>query len=299
MAAAGDAGAMRQERVPVALRFLAGRTVRVGELPLRGTVGAVKRAASAVCGIPAAAMSLAMRGRPVADDAHIAPLAGDCGGLVFNCSLRLRGGKGGFGSNLRARGKAASQKTTNFDACRDLSGNRIRHVRQEKALEQWAKGDENADEETMQDVGAALTPSELRDLRRKREADLRDAQRERDKQAFRTSAEERDRRVKDGWALEQEKLQAAARDTRDAIQAAAAGVKRGLPAGDGDGGGSTTEAERGAVAPAPAPKRPRRARHSVFAAAVSDTSGVESGAEGSAARRAALAAAIAAGPSLD
>ena len=34
----------------------------------------------------------------------------------------LRGGKGGFGSLLRASGRVA--KTTNFDACRDLSGRR-------------------------------------------------------------------------------------------------------------------------------------------------------------------------------
>lgn len=37
---------------------------------------------------------------------------------------RLRGGKGGFGSNLRAAGKA--KMTDNYDACRDLQGRRIR-----------------------------------------------------------------------------------------------------------------------------------------------------------------------------
>ncbi|RKP35246.1 telomere stability and silencing-domain-containing protein, partial [Dimargaris cristalligena] len=38
----------------------------------------------------------------------------------------LRGGKGGFGSMLRAQGgKMATHKTTNFDACRDLSGRRL------------------------------------------------------------------------------------------------------------------------------------------------------------------------------
>ena len=47
--------------------------------------------------------------------------------------LRLNGGKGGFGSTLRALGAKFSQvKTTNFDACRDLSGRRVRHINTEK-----------------------------------------------------------------------------------------------------------------------------------------------------------------------
>src|SRR4051794_3629568 len=46
-----------------------------------------------------------------------------------NLKLRILGGKGGFGSMLRAQGgKMASQKTTNFEACRDLNGRRLRTV---------------------------------------------------------------------------------------------------------------------------------------------------------------------------
>ncbi|KAK1364235.1 Sde2 N-terminal domain-containing protein [Heracleum sosnowskyi] len=52
--------------------------------------------------------------------------------------LRLRGGKGGFGSLLRGAGtKAGQKKTNNFDACRDLSGRRLRHVNAEKKMEEW------------------------------------------------------------------------------------------------------------------------------------------------------------------
>ncbi|KAA8520740.1 hypothetical protein F0562_014988 [Nyssa sinensis] len=52
--------------------------------------------------------------------------------------LRLRGGKGGFGSLLRgAATKAGQKKTNNFDACRDMSGRRLRHVNAEKKLEEW------------------------------------------------------------------------------------------------------------------------------------------------------------------
>lgn len=51
---------------------------------------------------------------------------------------RLRGGKGGFGSLLRgAATKAGQKKTNNFDACRDMSGRRLRHVNAEKKLEEW------------------------------------------------------------------------------------------------------------------------------------------------------------------
>ncbi|KAK1276662.1 hypothetical protein QJS04_geneDACA011060 [Acorus gramineus] len=60
---------------------------------------------------------------------------------TFHLLLRLRGGKGGFGSLLRGAGtKAGQKKTSNFDACRDMSGRRIRHVNAEKRLEEWRAG---------------------------------------------------------------------------------------------------------------------------------------------------------------
>ena len=52
-------------------------------------------------------------------------------------SLSVVGGKGGFGSMLRAAGKL--NKTTNKSAMRDLSGRRHRFVEQEKELTQWLK----------------------------------------------------------------------------------------------------------------------------------------------------------------
>jgi hypothetical protein len=45
--------------------------------------------------------------------------------------LRALGGKGGFGSMLRALG-AQIEKTTNHEAMRDLSGRRVRDVNNEK-----------------------------------------------------------------------------------------------------------------------------------------------------------------------
>ncbi|KAK4472852.1 hypothetical protein MN116_004065 [Schistosoma mekongi] len=49
---------------------------------------------------------------------------------------RLRGGKGGFGSMLRAIGSQI-EKTTNHEMCRDLSGRRMRDVNLERKLKEW------------------------------------------------------------------------------------------------------------------------------------------------------------------
>ena len=48
----------------------------------------------------------------------------------------LLGGKGGFGSLLRGAGRAIL--TDNVDACRDLSGRRLRQANAEKRLAEWA-----------------------------------------------------------------------------------------------------------------------------------------------------------------
>ena len=50
---------------------------------------------------------------------------------TFDLRCRLRGGKGGFGSMLRAIG-AQIEKTTNREACRDLSGRRLRAINDER-----------------------------------------------------------------------------------------------------------------------------------------------------------------------
>nr|XP_061792123.1 splicing regulator SDE2-like [Nerophis lumbriciformis] len=59
-------------------------------------------------------------------------------GAVYNLAPRLLGGKGGFGSMLRALG-AQIEKTTNREACRDLSGRRLRDVNHEKEMGEWLK----------------------------------------------------------------------------------------------------------------------------------------------------------------
>lgn len=62
--------------------------------------------------------------------------------------LRMVGGKGGFGSMLRAIG-AQIEKTTNREACRDLSGRRLRDINEEKRLKEWLEKNGNATEDEL------------------------------------------------------------------------------------------------------------------------------------------------------
>lgn len=50
---------------------------------------------------------------------------------------RLLGGKGGFGALLRGLGRDPSKLVDNYDACRDISGRRLRHVAAEGKLRDW------------------------------------------------------------------------------------------------------------------------------------------------------------------
>jgi len=57
-------------------------------------------------------------------------------GQMIQLCPTILGGKGGFGSLLRAFGKQM-QQSTNKEACRDLTGRRIRHVNNEKKLKDF------------------------------------------------------------------------------------------------------------------------------------------------------------------
>lgn len=53
--------------------------------------------------------------------------------VTLRLTPRLLGGKGGFGSQLRAAGgRMSSQKTNNNDSCRDLSGRRLNTIKEAK-----------------------------------------------------------------------------------------------------------------------------------------------------------------------
>lgn len=98
--------------------------------------GVVKRSLYDITRIPTNLQRLVTGTRQLWDDSVIS-----CDGGHFptvSLTLPLRGGKGGFGSLLRGAGsKAWQKKTSNFDACRDMSGRRLRHVNAEKKLEEW------------------------------------------------------------------------------------------------------------------------------------------------------------------
>ncbi|CAN0119603.1 unnamed protein product, partial [Ectocarpus fasciculatus] len=72
----------------------------------------------------------------------------------------LKGGKGGFGAMLRAMAKQAGAKpTTDFGACRDLQGRRLRHVNDEVRLQKWqenrereSRGEKVEDEKTQSGI---------------------------------------------------------------------------------------------------------------------------------------------------
>ena len=62
-------------------------------------------------------------------------IGNDNGNTLVSLRLvpRMRGGKGGFGSQLRAAGgRMSSQKTNNSDSCRDLSGRRLSTIKEAK-----------------------------------------------------------------------------------------------------------------------------------------------------------------------
>ncbi|KAG5456695.1 MAG: telomere stability and silencing-domain-containing protein [Olpidium bornovanus] len=100
-------------------------------------------------------------------------LAMEAGGHSFlSAGLRLLGGKGGFGSMLRAQGgRMASQKTTNFEACRDLSGRRLKTVNEAKKyvladyLEKEPERQKAREEKIMQKIQKGLREPSLKKRR--------------------------------------------------------------------------------------------------------------------------------------
>lgn len=87
-------------------------------------------------GVPAGLQVLVYAGRQLEDGRRLSDYAVERD-ATLHLALRLRGGKGGFGALLRGAGRAAL--TDNFDACRDLSGRRLRHANAEQKLREWAK----------------------------------------------------------------------------------------------------------------------------------------------------------------
>ncbi|NWI99514.1 SDE2 regulator, partial [Crypturellus undulatus] len=100
--------------------------------PGGGSVRGLLRDRARALNIPEESLYVKCNGRLVDDEDALQS------GAVYSLEPRLCGGKGGFGSMLRALG-AQIEKTTNREACRDLSGRRLRDVNHEKAMAEWVK----------------------------------------------------------------------------------------------------------------------------------------------------------------
>lgn len=100
------------------------------------SISSIKAQIQSLTSIPIQQQLLLCDGKTLFDDGVL--YHGNSSPSTVHLLLRLRGGKGGFGSLLRgAATKAGQKKTNNFDACRDMSGRRLRHVNAEKKMEEW------------------------------------------------------------------------------------------------------------------------------------------------------------------
>eukprot|EP00245_Coleochaete_scutata_P006034 TRINITY_DN20146_c0_g1_i1.p1 TRINITY_DN20146_c0_g1~~TRINITY_DN20146_c0_g1_i1.p1 ORF type:complete len:395 (-),score=112.31 TRINITY_DN20146_c0_g1_i1:542-1726(-) len=124
-----------RQRGQVLLRGLDGRTQCLQFKARQLSVVELKVRLQEIHGIPTSCQRIVTGTRELHNDSI---LHASENGLFPFCTLLLRlvGGKGGFGSLLRGAGQNV-KKTSNFDACRDMSGRRLRHVNAEKKLKEW------------------------------------------------------------------------------------------------------------------------------------------------------------------
>ena len=128
------------------VRLLDGRTACFS-LPSPPSLSAVQLRVERVSGVPSALQRLHCDGRPLRTST-LSALPSFSPFICLSLSLSLLGGKGGFGSLLRATTSAVGAKrTTDFSAMRDLHGRRLRHVEQERAMEEWTATQQSKTEE--------------------------------------------------------------------------------------------------------------------------------------------------------
>ncbi|GMI85872.1 hypothetical protein like AT4G01000 [Hibiscus trionum] len=128
---------LNRRQLQLFVKLLNGGTLSLQFPTPQVQVGDVKHRIQEITQIPINFQRL-IRAHQLNDDSVISQ-----SNATINLSLRLLGGKGGFGSLLRgAATKAGQKKTSNFEACRDMSGRRLRHVNAEKRLEEWKAGEE-------------------------------------------------------------------------------------------------------------------------------------------------------------
>eukprot|EP00884_Botryococcus_braunii_P007270 jgi/Botrbrau1/16544/Bobra.0256s0003.1 len=119
-------------------------------------------------GVPRGAQILIFNGRQLRDSATLAESGLSDDSTVHLC-FRLRGGKGGFGALLRGAGRAA--QTDNVDACRDLSGRRLRHINAEKKMKEWIEKAPQRERERAEKEAARMAAKEA-ERQAKKEVDI-------------------------------------------------------------------------------------------------------------------------------
>uniref|UniRef100_A0A7S2X6D8 Ubiquitin-like domain-containing protein n=1 Tax=Lotharella oceanica TaxID=641309 RepID=A0A7S2X6D8_9EUKA len=126
-------------------------------------VGELKAYIQNVENIPAGLQRLTLEGKELRDNDRLEVC--DIAPIVLN--LRLPGGKGGFGSLMRAYAAklAARAKKGEQDvgAMRDLNGRRIRHVQTEQKISEWQAQEHKIDhrqlQKTFQEIGQGKKPT--------------------------------------------------------------------------------------------------------------------------------------------
>jgi hypothetical protein len=102
-------------------------------------------------GVSQESQRLIINGRQLTSELEFAELVDVDQTNFVQLQLRLLGGKGGFGALLRT--SKGTKKTTNFGACRDLNGRRLKDIQLEQKLQEMeAKREEDESEKNQNKV---------------------------------------------------------------------------------------------------------------------------------------------------
>ena len=125
------------------------------EHPLTNTTDPSISSLYSLYNLPESSAYFVSNGKPIPSGSSLF----DYDECIIECKVRLNGGKGGFGSLLKGQ-PAVKKQTKNFDACRDISGRRLRHVNQEKQMVEWEKRKEE-EERKIKKYNSATSENEI------------------------------------------------------------------------------------------------------------------------------------------